>query len=243
MVEIDGKSVKYGDHIKGYVPRAEHDGFKNKFLGDLRTQLGTLAARMRQQPQGQGQRRTGAQNIQEVLSQVGDMPIVDGKTLKMLADNGLTPLAQAVDSQQKMLTELVNHVRQLKGGVGAVHQRHSQQDFDGMVGEAIASIEGVDANDEFVRELAQDVYHSHEDWKPQTQKAEFSALLKKRYDQAVAHVRRMDKALVEKKRNTPVTFTRPGGDGNPGGAPRNGKPLTAKEVTQRVFGGQAGART
>lgn len=251
MVLVDGKPMRYADQQRTQRESYERE-YGQKFSGNLQNALKKLAANFRQQnPNGGGQpgaaRGRGGVNIEELLAKVADQPFVDGQTLKLLADHGMAPLSTAIGSQQKLLEQVVTRLKQLEGGYGSQRERNAQSDFNTMVDSAIGGL-GIDAvsaqelvKDPFLRELAQDVYHSYT-WDPAKVGKEFPAMLKARYDAAIAHIRAIDKARVGKSKDAALKFPNNAGDGTPGGKGHK-KPMTSAELADMIFDQRAAANT
>jgi len=127
-----------------------------------------------------------------------------------------------------------------EGGLTREHGRRLSGEVDSLYSSAITAIgEGYDPKNPILRELAADVFNSH-DWAKGKAREEFPQKLKERIDGMVKLVRDMDKSRVEQRKKEPLKFLRPGGDGTPGGKPREHKLESNREIAARAFAQRRG---
>lgn len=196
--------------------------------GGARGQQGTRG--QQQPPQGQGQ---GQQGID--LKQLRSMGLLDGNTAAELIETGVLPLQQYVGQMTGVINQLVQTVQALQQGQGAVRERFSKSDFEGLLQNSIASLgEDFDPSDKFLRELGETLYLSY-DPNDKTLNREFPKLFKELVTGVEKWIRARDKARLEKAKNTPRKFVRAGGDGTPGGKAKY-RPETPQELSAMLFG-------
>jgi hypothetical protein len=239
-VTIGGKTYpSFKEYSQGFVPRSEVDNARNLSQAEIRQNLQTLARQLQQNPRlGQQQQ---PQQRQDPFASVRDLPFVDGKTLEAVAQAGLGPIAQAIQQLQQHVAKQNQTIQQLRGGVAPLAARHSDQEFQTRINTGISSaLQGVDAKDPFVAELAQDVFHSYE-WAKGKEDQEFQKYLGDRYKAAEAHFKAKFRAELDAAKTK--KWQRPGGNATPSGAATN--PLaraTPQAIARNVFAG-SGANT
>lgn len=182
------------------------------------------------------------------LANIRDMPVVDGRALEALYNDlqqqGLAPIAQVIAQMANEIKTLKGSVGSLGKGMGSISERDQQTEFEGFITKSYNDLgalkglpEGValDAQDPHLRELAKDLYLSHEidSWKP----GEFNRQLKARVEANIAMVRALDKKAVEVAQSKKRVWMNPSrGGGNPqGNTPY--KFQRGAEVARQFFGG------
>lgn len=235
-VTIGGKN--YGS-FKEYRAEVE-GGARNLTQAEIRQNLATLAKQLQQSGQlGKGQQAQPQQRV-DPFAGIRDMAFVDGKTLEALYNQGLGPIAQAIQQLQQQNKQLGQTIQQLRGGVQPIAQQHSNQEFQQRKSAAIATLNGVDVKDPFVSELAEDVFHSYE-WGGKTQAekdAEYHKHFGDRYAAAEKHFKAKFRAELDAAKQK--KWQRPGGNATPSGAATN--PLaraSARDIARNVFAGSA----
>lgn len=240
-VTIGGKTYgSFKEYQQGYVPKSEYDNVRNLTQAEIRQNLATLARQLQQQgklPNGQQQ----PQQRVDPLASIRDLPIVDGKTLSTLYEQGLGPIAQAIQQLQQHVTKQNQTIQRLQGTTGTMAQRHSTQEFEQRIGTAISQLNGVDAKDPFVSELAQDVFHSYE-WAKGKEDQEFQKYLADRYTAAEKHFKAKFARELNDAKNK--KWQRPGGNATPSAPAANAfARATPRDIARNVFGSQQSANT
>ena len=212
-VTIGGKTYS---SFKDY--RSEFEGgTRTATQAEIRANIAKLAQQL--QRNGQlGQRQQPQQQRVDPFEGVRDMAFVDGKTLENLYQKGLGPIAQAIQQLQQHVSKQNQTIQQLRGGVAPLAERHSTQEFQNRINTGIATLNGVDAKDPFVSELAQDVFHSYE-WAKGKEDAEYQKYLGERYSAAEKHFKA--KFANELKAAKERKWQRPGGNVTPSGPPKS----------------------
>lgn len=235
VVTLGGKTAPWKEHQQGFVPRSDFDAERGRFT-TYQNNLKILANNLKNNPAFQKQAQP--QQRQDPLAHIRTMPIVDGATLAQMAESGFGQMAQTIKAIQDQNQQLTKKLSALEGGVGSMRERNAQGDFSKRVDGVITALgPGFDPKNETLRTLAEDVYHSYDNWKDD---AEFASFFKKRVEGMRKLVREMDqnelKAAKERR------FVRPGGNGQPGGAPKFDHRNAAKQAADMLFG-PSNART
>lgn len=244
MVDFgDGVPVKWSEaRSQRYIPRDEF----NRFSDALKTTAQSLDQReaaLRRQAQGsaQGQSR---QPQADRFAEVRGLPIVDGQTLARYAEQFEGQFGQVMSAVAQKMQALEAQQQRLQGATAPLAEQHSQQAFESFIDRSFTEamtqpIKGlpdgvaIDTKSEFVREMARDVYLSHDQnsWRP----GEFAKALRGRVEGAIALVRELNKAAVqrgeERKRQF---FANSGGNGQGSGAQRQA-PMTNRERARMLF--------
>lgn len=203
VIGADGKAVRYRDHVSStYMPRADFERGRQFLLGEAQK----LEKEWQRFQAGQGPRpRETRPSQQELIEEVEGMSVVDGKTLARLHREGYGPIAQQIVRQQQVITQLQTQMQNLSQRTGTLDDDYQNSQFETHITKhlsAIPEIAGlhgmVDAKDPFVRELAKDVWLSHDQstWKD----ADFQEAVRARIEAAVKMVRGMDRAYVDKQK-------------------------------------------
>lgn len=253
MVDFgDGKPVKWSDASNRdngrYISREHYDNGVKYLQGEAQR----LQAAWDKYHEGAGQRPNKpepAAQGRDPLEGIRDQPVIDGRTLERLygelQTNGFAPVAQ-------MMAQMAARLKQLEGSVGGVAkqagtlaQRDGETQFETFISKSFTdagAIKGlpegasIDGNDPALREMAKDLYLSHEanSWKP----GEFAKSLNKRIEAAVSFVRALDKKAVEDARTKKRVWVNPNrGAGQPNGnAPY--KFQRGAEVARGFFGAE-----
>lgn len=190
----------------------------------------------------------------DILDEIKDLSVVDGATvariIKSLREDGLGPqatlLAQMWQKQQQMEKQLGSASKQ----ASAASERDTNAQFETKITTALTSIAGikglpdgvsVDGQNPTLREIAKDVYMSHDQnsWRA----GEFEKMLGQRLEGLIAFVRTLDAKAVEAARERRGKFLNPsrGGARPSGDAPykhRNGS-----QMAEMLFGQLDGSRT
>jgi hypothetical protein len=244
MVDFgDGKPVKYGEHKSGYMPKAQYDKGV-EFLTNIAKTLDTQRGQNRQGQQQQQQQQQQRQQPQaDPFADVWDAPIIDGPTMKKLYQQGLGPIAQAIRGLQAENAELKKNFKGVAGHVGTLAERTSSADYSTMLDGAITGLglQGFDPKHEavaplmpFLREMAQDVFDSH-DPNDKNYMKEMPGIFKSRVENMVKFVRAIDKARIDTAKSQRRTFTRPGGNATPGQQRTGYKHEDGNTLARRLF--------
>lgn len=252
MVDLgDGKPVKWSDVTNPDTGRYVSRDRYTAGVQYLQTEAQRLQAAWDEYHKGAGGRPNKpepAASGPDPLDGIRDMPVVDGRTLErlyqQLQTNGFGPVAQ-------IIAKLAAKVQQLEGGLSGVGKttqqlagREGEQQFESFITKSFSDAgpikglpEGVsiDGNDPALREMAKDLYLSHEanSWKP----GEFAKSLNKRVEAAITLVRGLDKKAVEAAQQRKKVWLNP----NRGAANPQGKTpfrfQRGAEVARQFFGG------
>lgn len=248
----DGKPVKWSEASHAdtgrYVERSRYDAGVQYLNSEAqRLQLawnkyheGTGARPAKAEPAAQGR---------DPLEGIRDQPVIDGRTLaglyQTLQSEGFAPIAN-------VMKQMADRLKLLEGSVGAVGKtagslaaREGEQQFESFITQSFTDAgaikglpEGVnlDGADPALREMAKDLYLSHEpnSWK----KGEFAKSLNARVSAAIALVRSLDKKAVEVAQGKRRTWMNPNkGQGHPNGnAPY--KFQRGADVARNFFGAE-----
>lgn len=237
VIGPDGKETTYGEYSKQYVPRSEHEGFVRNYRTELRQNLARLAQSLQRQGAPGGAAGAGAGGGRPAADPFADIwsaPLVDGPTLKRLADAGFGSLAQQIQKQQGEVAALKQQLGSLSKGYGSIAERNLYADFDRRIATAITATVGEGyEKDPFLREVAEDVWHSHENWTRGKEDAEFQDIFKKRLDSMEKFIRARDKKRLTDAKAKP--FWQRGGAANPGGAPKFNPATTNRDRAAALF--------
>jgi hypothetical protein len=238
IIGEDGQETTYGEYSKRFVPRSEHEGFVKNYRTELKNNLARLAQSLQRQggPGGGAQAGAGRQAA-DPFSNLWSEPIVSGQQLKQLADAGFGTLAAQIRQQQQETAELKKQLGQLSGGFGSMAERNLHSDFDRRVTTAITAVAGAGyEKDPFLREVAEDVWHSHENWTRGKEDQEFQDILNKRLTAMEKFIRARDKQRLDDAKKKP--FWQRGGQGNPSGPPKFDPAKTNRDRAAALFGRQ-----
>ncbi len=226
-IMIDGKTTTWKAHREAnFAPKSELDNVRNQTKAEFTQNLRKLAAQIQQQQKAHQQ----PQQRVDPFAGVRDLPIVDGKTLATLAENGFGQLAQAIQQLQKQNQTLGSELKQLKGGFGTIAKERNSQERTSRVSQAISSLgEGFDPKDEFLKDLALDLMDAWEFEKPE----EFPAMLKDRVERSLKFAKAYQKAQLEASKKR--IFTRPGGNASPNGPARPNQRLAPMQLADALF--------
>lgn len=240
VVTINGQTGKWKD-LRGahYVSKSDHDAYAGNLQTQVRTRLtdflSKLQGRMPAAGQPNGGGNSNANPLAEMFKQVSEMPVLDGRTAASLVQAGYGQLVNAFNQQQKLLTELKTRLGTAETGLGRERASSLRGEVDGLYASAITALgEGYDPKNPLLRELAEDVLHSH-DWAKGKLREEFPTKFKERVEGFVKLVRDMDKAAVERRKKEPLRFLRPGGDGQPSGEGKSPKRESNRDIARRAF--------
>ena len=225
---IDGKSTTWKEYREAnFAPKSELENVRKLTRAEIEKNLRTLTANLqKQQPQGQQ-----PQQRVDPFATVRDLPIVDGKTLAALAENGFGQVGQLIQALQKQTKEQGDALKRIQGGMGTLAKERSGVERQTRVAEAITSLgEGHDVKDPFLQDVAQDLIDAWEFNNPK----EFHDMLSQRVAAMEKFVRARDKFKLKQSKER--IFTRPGGNASPQG-PGGGHPRDrARRVADALFG-------
>lgn len=221
----DGKPVKGSDYLAGFVPKTQYDQVQTNyqkgrdFLIAEATRLEGAWKQLQGQIKSRQQQQPGAQT--SPLDKFKDAPIIDGNALseayQAMREGDIAPLQKLVQLQQQKITQLEKSMQQFGKGFGSISEQQQAAQHSSMVEGVIKSLgNGFDPANQLLRDLADDVYMSH-DPNDQNLQREFPAMFKARIEGLRKLFREMDKAAIEQAKNTRRTFTRPGGNASPNG--------------------------
>lgn len=237
----DGKPVKGSDYLAGFMPKSQFESgreFLMKEAQRLETLYGKLIPNQRppqNQPPPQNQKRPNP------MDRFANQPVIDGRTLSdaylAMQEGDIQPMTQALTQIAQVVKQQQDTINKLQKGYGSINEQTRTQDY----GRKLSSgVEGLGYSPEVIkqhpilRELAEDVYLSHDPNDPNLDK-EFGPLLKSRIDSMIKLVRALDKQKMDEAKTMRRTFTRPGGNAQPGQSSRyaheNGSTLA-----RRLFG-------
>lgn len=236
----DGSApVPYGQYRQSrYMPVDQYNKGV-EFLTNIAKTLDAQQRNGRQQPQRQQPQQPQADPLDAIWSQ----PLIDGAALKQLYQQGLGPIARAIQQQQQVIQQLQQQLGKVGGHVGSVIERTSGEDYNRQLDSAISGLglPGFDPNHEelkplmpFLREFAQDVFDSH-DPNDKNYTREMPGIFKSRVENAIKFVRALDKVRIAQAKTQRRVFTRPGGQVTPG-QPNKYKFENSREVASRLFG-------
>lgn len=248
----DGKPVKWSeasDPEKGrYITRERFD----RGVQYLQGEAAKLQEAWNKYHEGKGARPQQAEPArqEDVFEGIRDQPVIDGRTLERmyqtLQAKGLGPIAQVVAQMATRMSKLEGNVTGLGKGFGSIAERDQANDFEGMITKSYGDVGavkglpeglGLDANDPYLRDVAKDLYLSHDpdSWKP----GEFQKHLRARVEANIAFVRALDKKAVEKAREGKRVWLNPNkGNAQPGGKP-GFKFQKGADIAKMFFGDSA----
>lgn len=248
----DGKPVKFGDWKKGYVPRGDLDSMSQRYsqgrdylLSEAKRVEGAwtqLASVLR----AQGHSQAGKGGPQDPIAKYKDLAVVDGNTLneayQALRDGDLKPMQQTLQQQQKVIESLMAQVKGLSGSVGSHNETNAEQSYQRSLESAIhnLNIPGLDLSSaeikphlDIVREIADDVYRSHDPNDPNYAR-EMPGILRTRMEGLLKLATAISKVKVTAAKDEKRRFMRPGGNASPS----NGKPYqheNGRALARRFF--------
>lgn len=231
-ISHEGKTISWKEYRDSqYAPKSEVEKARQSMKAEITENLKKLAAQIKSQ---QGKPAPQQQQRVDPFAGVRDMPVVDGKTLASLAENGFGQLARAIDALQKQNGEMAGQLKKLQGGVGTIAKERASAERTGRVSKAIESLgEGFDVKDPFLNDIAQDLPDAWEFDKPE----EFPKMLADRISAMEKFVTARNKFKLEQSKKR--IFTRPGGSGNPQGPARFDPRTSTKQIADALFGVQA----
>lgn len=254
----DGQPVAWRDVVGENGRYMSRDRFDRgaKLLEGIATQLEAKERELTKRGAGRRDPDEPRQPVDR-YADVRGLAVVDGQTVAQLAERlekeGFAPLAQVVQQLAAKLTAQEKQLAGLQGATGHLAGKDNEQQFEGHITAAIDAVgklgtvkglpEGVtiDANDPFMREVAKDVWLSHDQqsWR----KGEFEKSLRDRLESAVAFVRALDKKAVaaaeEKRRNW---YNPRKGNGRPSGEAAYVH-KSGSQMAEELFAQMGGART
>lgn len=243
MVDFgDGKPVRYGDHKAGFMPRSKYDEGV-AFLTTMAKQLDERAAgtgrgaQPKAQPPARSQAAAGSEDPFEGLE---SQAVIDGATLQKIGRKITGPLGQAIMSMGAKMTALESQVKALSGTTGSLAEHHQTQEFDSHLAKAIKELPelkglGRIPDDPAVRELAADVWLSHDQKDPLLAR-EFSKMVSTRVEAMFSLFKKMQATAVEGAKEKRRAFFNPNG----GRAAGSGAPAyqhkSGSELAAQFFG-------
>lgn len=244
MVDFgDGKPVRYGDHKAGFMPKSKYDEGV-AFLTTMAKQLDERAANAgrgtqpgKQQHQQPPRQAAGNEDPFEGLEQ---QAVIDGATLQKIGRKITGPLGQAIMSMGAKMTALESQVKALSGTTGSLAEHHQTQEFDSHLAKAIKELPelkglGRIPDDPAVRELAADVWLSHDQKDPLLAR-EFSKMVSTRVEAMFGLFKKMQASAVEGAKQKRRDFFNPNGGRATGtGAPAY-KHQSGSELAAQFFG-------
>ena len=226
----DGQPIRWSDaRTSRYVPRDAYDRGV-KFLEGEATKLEKAWEKYHAGAGPKPQQQPPAAKP-DILDEIRDLSVIDGATatklVRALREEGLGPLAQIVASMHTELTTLKKQLGTVGSMTGQMSEQNRSQSFELGITTVLGGLTGIkglpdgiplDHADPFVRELAKDVYLSHDQnsW----QRGEFEKMLKARIEGAIALTRALDKKAVDSAKEKRRKFFDPSkGSARPGGEP------------------------
>lgn len=248
MVDLgDGRPVRWGEAREArYMDRANYDQARDLLLSEA----AKLEKRERDalSRQSQGQR---TEQRPDIADEIQNLALIDGPTMskliRQLRTEGFGPLANIVTQLATKIQQLERTQGGLAGATGPLAEAHNQQQFESFIDASFekavaAPIKGLpqgvvlDIKDPYVREMAKDVYLSHDQttWKP----GEYEKALRDRVEGAFRMVRAADKKAIEVGEERKRSFFANPNKGN-GRASGEGKFKFQKgsELAKMAFGG------
>lgn len=242
----DGQPIKWGEARESrYIPKERFD----RGVEYLTTEARKLEAEWAKYYKGEGPRPKPTQqsDIPDPMAEVRGLPVVGGgeldKVVRALYQNGFAPLAQAVAALGSENAQLKQAFQRLSGHTGSLVEGRQQAEFEDDVSKAIASVGEIkglgalDAKSEIVREIAKDVFLSHEQqsWRP----GEFGKMLKARVEMLFGLFKQMQKTEVDaaKQRRSAVFLNPQRGNASGQGEPKY-QHKTGRDLAAALFGTQ-----
>lgn len=257
----DGKPVKWSDAVDrdgGRFYSAERYTRGVEFLKDYANKLEGNRAELQKAwdkyHAGSGRRPQQAEPNPDPLADIRDLPVVDGRTLEklytQLQQNGLAPIANVIAQMATRLKALEGGYGKLSQTTGSLAERDQSQEFESYITDSftrVGQIKGLpegatlDPKSEFLRELAKDIYLSHQpdSWK----KGQFEKALNARLESLISFVTGAQQSALDaakQKRHSWINPTKGNGRGT-GNAPyvhRRGN-----DLAKMFFQGQQGQAT
>ena len=243
----DGKPIKWSEGRNAkYVDRERWDAGVRYLEGEaakLEQAWKDYRAGTGPKPQAQPQAQAARPDILEGLE---DLAVIDGKTatrlIKALRDEGLGPLANLVGQMALRQQKLEQQVAGYGTATGQLAETHQTAQFEQQITHALShlgAVKGlpdgvtVDAQDPGLRELAKDVFLSHEQtsWR----KGEFEKMLGQRLEGLIALVRSLDKKAVDSAHEKRRSFFNPArGSARPSGQAKY-EHLNGSQLADRLF--------
>jgi len=183
--------------------------------GSQQQQLQQYAQQLQQQAaagqQAQHQQQ-GDTRQQTMLDQLSKMPYLDGPTaaelMRRMMTEGIQPLQQQLQQRDQALAQVYRDYKSLKDVVGQSYGQQAERDLDTRFQE-IRNTQGL-PDDEVIREIMLDVYHSHEG---DDLNSQFPEMVRKRLDGLRKTFRDMDRKTVATAKQSP--FPSKGGEASP----------------------------
>lgn len=254
MVDFgDGKAMKWSEaRSTRYVDRGAYDRGV-KFLEGEAAKLEKSWEEYRKGTGPKPQPQQGAAKV-DILDEIKDLSVIDGATasklVRALREEGLGPLAQVVSQMHAKMVALEKQVGSAGAVTGHIAEQHQSAAFEqqltnvlGGLGQIKGLPDGaqIDAADPFIREMAKDVYLSHDQntWR----QGEYEKMLKARIEGAVSLTRALDKKALETAKTKRRQFFDPSrGAGRPSGE-AGYKHLNGSQMAEALFGQMDPSRT
>jgi len=177
-------------------------------------QLQQYAQQLQQQAAAgqQAQQQQGATQQQSMLDQLAKMPYLDGPTaaelMRRIMVEGIQPLQHQLQQRDQALAQVYKDYKSLRDVVGKSYGKQAERDLDTRF-EEIRTQQGL-PDDEVVREIMRDIYHSHEG---DDLDAQFPEMVRKRLEALQKTFRDKDRKAAETAKKSP--FPSKGGESSP----------------------------
>lgn len=249
----DGKPVKWSEaRSSRFMDRSSYDRGV-EFLTNMAKQLDQRSGSNAGGRPGQAQRpgpqvQPQAQRQSQLnLDELENLAVADGRTLakvvRALQAEGLGPLAGIIGQMAQRQKTLEDQLGQVRQTAGSLAETHSSNEFESLITTTLQSVPeikglgAIPADDPAIRELAKDIFLSH-DQSDKTLLRDFPKLLQERVEGMVKLVTTMQKAARDASEKKRRSFFKPGG----GAAKPNGaggyEHLSGAELAKRFFGAQ-----
>lgn len=227
--------VIWKDYSSGFVSKADLTRMRQQDAATLereRQAIRRSADTLAQQIQ-RGQTPNTPQA--DPFAELEGMPYVDGKAAATLArqivQQGIGPVyqnAQRLAQENQLLSQ---RLQRLEQGFGTISGQRAESEFSALIDKTVAGLGYQDSP--IAREIAMDVYHSHEGW--ETDPNAFGAMVKSRIDTARAWVledqkKRAETARAQLRQAPPRPAQRPG-------KPAASGFESAEDLTNRLWAG------
>jgi hypothetical protein len=182
--------------------------------GTQQQQLQQYAQQVQQQAAAgqQAHQQQGATQQQSMLDQLAKMPYLDGPTaaelMRRIMVEGIQPLQHQLKQRDQALAQVYKDYKSLRDVVGKSYGKQAERDLDTRF-EEIRTQQGL-PDDEVVREIMRDIYHSHEG---DDLDAQFPEMVRKRLEALNKTFKARDRKAVETAKQSP--FPSKGGESSP----------------------------
>lgn len=231
----DGKPIKWSEaRTSRFMPKDQYDkgvqflqqvaqSFDAQQQGRGRGNNGHAGQQGNRGPNGQFQQQQQQQGGGDPLAGIEDLAVVDGKTLAKIGRQITGPMGQLVTALATRMQALEQQFGTVSKTAGVLADNHSNQEFENFLTtslKTVPEIKGlgvIPADNEVVREIAKDVYLSHDQNDPSLRR-EFPKMVEERVSKLFSLFTKMQKDAVEAAKEKRRQFFNPNrGAGQPQG--------------------------